>query len=116
MRFGSFRTLLAVALHGLALLACADGPPPHGLRVTAQAVADWPTPAAFAERAAAIAAVPVRDVAVIGTRRYALSLLCRDDAECQRALARLRDPSFAAAVEVDARRSIPARPAASQSR
>ena len=112
----SLRTLLAVALHGLTLAAGANAQAPHGLRVTAQAVADWPTPAAFAERAAAVAAMPVRDVQVIGTRRYALSLMCRDDADCQQALARLRDPSFTAAVEIDARRSIPARPAASQSR
>ena len=120
MRHRSVRIQLAIALHALALGACAERPeagavPPRGMRVTAQAVSDWPTPAAFGVRAAQLAEVPVRDVFVIGTRRYALTLVCRDDAACEQALRRLREPTFAAAVEIDTRRGIPTRPAASQS-
>lgn len=88
---------------------------PPGWRVIAQAVSEWPTPAAFGERAAALAGAPVRDVQALDARRYTFTLVCRDETACQQALRRLREPSFTAAVDIDARRHIPVRPAASQS-
>ena len=112
--------LAATLAAGAALGACSHAAPQPGddarpLQLLVRSAGDWPDAAAFAQRAAERAGVPVRGARIVGPRRYALTLLCIPGAGCDEARRRLLgDGSVIAEVQVDARRALPRPPAASQ--
>lgn len=88
-----------------------------GLRVQVQTVTDWPSLPALAARLAAIAGVPVRDIAGIAPQRVSVTLECADTTACDRAVARLAaERAVIAEVTPDARRKLPTRPPRSESK
>lgn len=91
-------------------------PPVEGLRVQIRTVADGPALPALSARLAAIAGVPVRDIAGIAPQRFAVTLECADAAACDGAVARLiAERALIAEVIPDARRKLPTRPPRSES-
>jgi hypothetical protein len=104
-------------LAAAALAACTHATAPAAPRVLVSTSADWLDPAAFAARAAQVAGVPVRDVAAVSPRLYALTLDCPDAPACAAARSRLAaDRSFAQRVSDDARVPSPTQPASSSAR
>ncbi len=111
------RPLAACGLSAL-LLGCAAAPQRDAGAAAARTqalivrtVADWPAAAPFGRRAAEVAGVQVREVAIVAPRQFAISLLCDDAAACQAAVRRLQaEPAFLLDVLPDQRRRLPARP------
>lgn len=131
---GVWRAVVAVMtiVASAALIACAQAAAPvtptaaasassaspfEGLRVQVRTVTDWSSLPALAARLAAIAGVPVRDIAGIETQRVAVTLECADTAACDQAVARLAaERAVIADVTPDARRKLPTRPPRSESK
>ena len=115
----SVAALAVAALAGCAASTAGDAMPPPpsivpDLRLIVETVDDWPSAAAFAERAGRAAGVPVADVLPFGPWRFALTLRCADAAACEGARRRLAaDTALVADVQTPARRTLPARPARS---
>ena len=99
------------------LVACATAAPKYNLRVQVTTATDWSDLAAFGERAAQSAGVPVRNVAGIAPRRYAFTLACANAAECELAMQRLKaEAGLIQSVEIDGRSQTPRTPTPSTSR
>jgi hypothetical protein len=107
----------------LALVACvaqpADGGAAtssvQGQRLIVRTAADWLSATAFAQRAAEVAGVPVRDVSVIAPGQFSLLLVCDDATICQGAVQRLSgERAFLVDVQADQRRRLPPRPGTNQ--
>jgi hypothetical protein len=106
----------------LALAACAAPPADGGAatsspgqRLIVHTAADWPSAAAFAQRAAEVAGVPVRDVSALAPGQFSLLLVCDDANLCQLAVQRLSgERAFLLDVQADQRRRLPPRPGTAQ--
>ena len=80
------------------------------LRLQVITAADWADLAALQRAAAEAAGTPVRDVAGIAPRRFALTLDCADAAACDTARERLRASALVSEVADDRRERLPPAP------
>lgn len=97
------------------LAACATAAP-VAVRLQVATAADWADAAALQRALADVAGTPVRDVAGIAPRRFALTLDCPDAAACDVARERLRASALVAEVADDRRERLPPAPNLPRSR
>ncbi len=108
---------LALALAASVCASPATQQDAKGRRLVVRTAADWPDQAAFAERATAVAGVPVTDVRALTPQRFAMTLQCEDKASCSAALQKLSgETGFLRELKAEQRRRLPARPASATAR
>ena len=92
------------------LLAACAAASSVSLRLQVTTAADWADLAALRRAAAEAARTPVRDVAGVAPRRFALTLDCPDATACDAARARLQASALVTAVADDRRERLPPAP------
>jgi len=111
---------VTAAVASMLLLACSlprAAPNEPACAVMLVTAADWPSAAALADEAARRAGVAVIGFNAVSVRNFALTLDCRSEADCLRAIERLgADTQFAVEVQPDRRRALPPRPSASSAK